>query len=104
MRPEKKIVILNLDDVILDNGNFPTIKITEPKKHNNVRILNLENNIATAKTNKSFKNYIDTIRPRFADRDEDALFVNLVTGKRWTEDNLRNKFLSKYRCELWPIY
>lgn len=104
MRPEKEMVILDVDDVSIDDGDFNTIHIVEPKKHGSSRTLRLEDFIAVSKTNKSFKNYIDTIRPRFAERGENALLINPHTCKRWTEDNLRIRFLSKYGCRVWSKY
>lgn len=57
-----------------------------------------------SKTNKSFKNFVDTIRPRFAEKNESALFINPNTGKRWTEANLRKTLLCKYARVIWPNY
>ena len=104
MRPEKEMVILNVDDLTLDNDDFYTIRIVEPKKHGNTRILKLENMIAAAQTNKCFKNYVNKIRPRFANRNEDALLINPNDGKRWTEANLRKTLLTKYGCIVWPRF
>ena len=104
MRPEKEIVILNIDDLFLDEQDNYAIRITEPKKRGNTRILRLENNIAVSKTRKSFRNYVDTILPRFANKNENALFVNPETGKRWTEDSLRHQLLNRFGKRVWPRY
>ncbi len=104
MRPEKEIVILNIDDLFLDEQDNYAIRITEPKKRGNTRILRLENNIAVSKTRKSFKNYVDTILPRFANKNENALYVNPETGKRWTVDTLRHQLLNRYGKRVWPRF
>jgi len=104
MRPESEMVILDISDISIDDGDFYTIHIVEPKKRMNSRTLRLEDYLATSKTTKSFKNYIDTIRPKFADASENALLVNPVDGKRWTEANLRKSMLSKYGRQVWPKF
>ena len=104
MRPEKEMIILNVGDIYLDELDNYTIRIVEPKKLGNTRILRLERTIAVSKTRKSFKNYVDTIRPRFANRSEDALLINPQTGKRWTEDRLRFNLLYKYGKQIWPRF
>ena len=104
MRPEKEMVILNVDDINIDESDNYTIHIMEPKKRGDSRILRLENTIAISKTRKSFKNYIETIRPRFADENENALLVNPNTGRRWTEDTLRHNLLSRYGKIVWPRF
>jgi len=60
--------------------------------------------LAAAQTNKCFKNYVDKIRPRFANRNEDALLTNPNDGKRWNEANLRKTLLTKYGCIVWPRF
>ena len=104
MRPEKEMVILNIDDLFLDEEDNYTIRIVEPKKLGNARVLRLEKTIAVSKTRKSFKNYTDTIRPRFANRNEDALLINPKTGKRWTENQLRHNLLYPYAKQIWPRF
>jgi hypothetical protein len=101
MRPEKEMLILDVDDVVLDDYDNYTITIHEPKKHDNARTLRIEENIAVSSTRKSFKNYVDTIRPRFAARGEDALLINPETGGRWNEDNLRHRLLNEYGKRVW---
>ena len=104
MRPEKEMIILNIDDLYLDEPDNYTIRIVEPKKRGNSRILRLESTIAVSQTRKSFKNYVDTIRPRFANRNEDALLINPRTVTRWTESQLRLRFLYPYAQQIWPQY
>ena len=104
MRPEKEMIILDVDDLYLEEIDNYTIRIVEPKKLGNTRILRLEGSIAVSKTRKSFKNYIDTIRPRFAERSEETLLINPVTGRRWTEDQLRHNLLTPYGIEVWPRF
>ena len=104
LRPEKEMVILNLEDLHLDEKDNYTVRIVEPKKNGDTRVLRLENNIAISKTRKSMKNYVDTIRPKFADPNEKALLVNPETGKRWTENDLRFKLLYRYGKQVWPRY
>lgn len=114
LRPEKELVIINVDDVDLDDTENPTIKITEPKKHYFEKILPLEQQIAYSKVHKSFRNYIDTIRPKFAERSEKALLVDpeghkwirgkIIDGKRWNEDRLRHQLLNKYARQVWKPY
>ncbi len=104
MRPEREMVILNVDDIYLEEKDNYTIRIVEPKKQGDARILRLEKTIAVSKTRKSFKNYVDTIRPRFANRNENALLINPKTGKRWTEDQLRLSFFYPYAKQVWPRF
>jgi len=104
MRAPSEMRNLNVNDVYLDETDNYLITITEPKKHGNRRKLKLENKIAVSKTRKSFKNYIDTIRPHFAKKRESALLVDPQTGKRWkTEDQLRYH-LNYYATQVWKNY
>lgn len=104
MRPPSEMAILNVDDLRLNEQDNYTITITEPKKDDDQRVLRLESNIAISKTRKSCKNYIDTIRPRFANRSESALFIDPETGKRWNTDRLRHHLLREYGKRVWPEF
>lgn len=105
MRPPNEMIILNIDDVYLDEPDNYLMTITEPKKNGNKRTIRIESNIAISKTRKSFKNYIDTIRPRFSNKSEDSLIINPETGKRWEKSDQLRYFLNYYaKNYVWGRY
>jgi|WetSurMetagenome_2_1015567.scaffolds.fasta_scaffold499727_1 hypothetical protein len=89
MRPEKEVIILDIDDLYLDEPDNYTIRIVESKKRGNSRILRLESTIAVSQTRKSFKNWIDNWRPKVENQySKDYLYLK-PDGKPFTTDTLR---------------
>lgn len=88
--------LLDVADLNLKKNDHHTIQITETKKLGDQRILRIEDNIALSKTRKSFKNYVDTIRPRFSDPNETALLTDPKTKKRWSSVDRLRHFLYRY--------
>jgi len=102
---EKEWIILNVDDVVIDDYGNRYITITRPKVGNKSRKLKLEKTLAASPVHKSLKNYMEYIRPKFASKNENALFPNPKTKKRWKScDDLR-RFLNKYARTVYkPFY
>ena len=92
-----------MNDLVFDANGKCTIKATRPKVNNNTRVLPIETAIATSPVHKSLKNYVSKVRPKFAAKGENALFVNPYTGRRWTESDLR-RFLTRYGQMVYPTF
>ena len=82
----------------------PYIRVVEKKKHNSTRSLYLEPVVLTAKTRKSFKNFVDNIRPKFeTSQSGDALFISPYTGRPYTWKTF-GKMLRQMGKKVDPIF
>ena len=87
-RPPSELSLLTLDSFNFDEG---FINIIEQKRHYSVRTIYPEEVIMTGKTRKSFKNFIDYVRPRFVSQySGNALYIGVRDGKPITKEYMSN--------------
>lgn len=78
-RPPSELSLLKTDSFNFEEGY---IDVIEQKIHYSVRTIYPENPIMIGKTRKSFKNYIDYVRPKFVSQHSgNALYIGVRDGK-----------------------
>jgi len=102
LAPEKEWIIKDYTDITIDDLGNRTIEC-ERTKTTQLRVLKLEETIATSPVHKSIINYLKYTRPKFAKDSELALFPNPKTGYRWNESGLRG-YLSRYGKIVYPKF
>ena len=99
-RPPSELCLMTIDDFNWDEGY---IDAREQKIHCSMRTIYPEQAILTGKTRKSFKNYIDYVRPKFVSQySGNALYIN-TEGKPFTPRHL-GKELSQTGKMAYPLF
>jgi len=102
-RAPSEIAIMKVDNVQIDKQGNGYISITQPKRHGAVRKVILPKSILSSRVNKSFKNYIDNIRPKVENQySKDYLYLQ-ENGKPFTIRHLGH-CLSKTGKMIYPDY
>ena len=90
-------------DCFHDDKNKGSLTIIESKKRGRKRTIVPEKTIMFSRYRKSFKNYLDTIRPKVENQYSGDTFYLTSEGKPFTKDYLR-KILSKTGKQVWSDY
>lgn len=99
-RPPSELCLLTIDSFNWDEGY---IDATEQKTHFSIRTIYPENAIMTGKTRKSFKNYVDFVRPKFESQySKNSLYIT-TEGKPFTPRYLGG-LLGKTGKMVYPLY
>lgn len=94
---------MTINDVVIDNKGRGSITITETKKQRSKRTVIPDKSILSAKTCKSFKNWVDYWRPRVENQySGDALYLQ-PNGKPFSVRYL-GKQLSEKGKQVWSSY
>jgi integrase len=86
-----------------DDNNRGTLTITESKKHRRKRTIVPEKTVMFSRYRKSFKNYLDRIRPKVENQHSGNAFYLTSGGKPFTPDYLR-KILYEAGTQVWEEY
>ena len=95
-----EICVLSTDDVDFDDRS---IRITEPKKHYSTRKIYPDEVILSAKTRKSFKNYLDKWRPKVECSKSGNAFYLTPNGLPFTPRHLGHE-LSERGKQVFPEF
>jgi integrase len=101
VRPPSELISMMVDDIFFDDGY---LIIHEAKKYGQQRQIFPEKILINGRTRKSFKNWVDTWRPKVVTQySGNVLFLEPETGKPFTPDYLRQK-LSVLGKQVWGPY
>jgi hypothetical protein len=86
-----------------EDNNRGALTITESKKHGRKRTIVPEKTVMFSRYRKSFKNYLDHIRPKVENQHSGNAFYLTPGGKLFTPDYLR-KILYEAGTQVWEEY
>lgn len=102
-RAPSEMAIMKIDNVKIDQKGNGTLSIVQPKRHNSVRRIVLPKSVLSSSVHKSYKNYIDNVRPKVANQySKDYLYLK-EDGKPYTVRYLGHR-LSETGKMVYPSY
>ena len=102
-RAPSEMAIMKTSNVAIDFEGNGTLSIVQPKRHGAIRKIVLSKSVLSSSVHKSFKNYIDNIRPKAESQySKDFLYIQ-EDGKPFTIEHLGNK-LSETGKMIYPSY